>query len=631
MPVVPTYPGVYVEEISSGVRTITGVATSITAFLGRALRGPVNEPVRIQSFGDFQRQYGGLWQESTLSYAVQQYFLNGGADALIVRLANTVGEAASVTLTAGPDTLTLEAVEPGNAGNNLRATVTHSGVTDANNFNLTIFEVDEGGATVAGSEEEFNDIAIAGLAAALSAADSAARVAAESLADLPSARPDTVTAASFTDGGQNAASKATISLPVPSDDPLVLEAANEGIWGNDLRALVDHNTAEAGQFNLTVQYVVDGQIVTSEIYRNLDMGTSDRRFVGDVLQLESTLVRLRVDDNTPLPGARPDPTFTTEGGPAPVNAAANTGNDGLVLNDSFYLGSEVAKTGIYALEKADLFNLLCLPPITRDIDINSATWIEALTYCHDRRALLIVDPPMGWRTKDAVLTNLSTFLSGFSEKQNALLTFPRVQIADPLKENRLADFAPCGVVAGVIARTDANRGVWKAPAGIEATLTGVRALTVKLTDGENGQLNPLGVDCLRSFPVYGNVLWGARTLAGDDRLASEWKYIPVRRLALFIEESLYRGLQWVVFEPNDEPLWAQIRLNVGAFMNNLFRQGAFQGQSPRDAYLVKCDRETNPQNDIDRGIVNVVVGFAPLKPAEFVIIKLQQLAGQVNT
>ncbi len=141
----------------------------------------------------------------------------------------------------------------------------------------------------------------------------------------------------------------------------------------------------------------------------------------------------------------------------------------------------------------------------------------------------------------------------------------------------------------------------------------------------------MGINCLRAFPAAGRVVWGARTLQGNDRLASEWKYIPVRRTALYIEESLYRGLQWVVFEPNDEPLWAQIRLNVGAFMNNLFRQGAFQGTTAREAYLVKCDKETTTQNDINLGIVNILVGFAPLKPAEFVIIKIQQLAGQIAT
>jgi phage tail sheath protein FI len=191
-------------------------------------------------------------------------------------------------------------------------------------------------------------------------------------------------------------------------------------------------------------------------------------------------------------------------------------------------------------------------------------------------------------------------------------------------------FVPCGAVAGVMARTDTERGVWKAPAGIAATLVGVPELNVPLTDAENGELNPLGVNCLRAMPAAGRVVWGARTMRGDDRLASEWKYVPVRRTALFIEESLYRGTHWVVFEPNDEPLWAQIRLNLGSFMHNLFRQGAFQGSTPQDAYFVRCDKDTTTQNDIDLGIVNILVGFAPLKPAEFVVITIQQLAGQIQ-
>jgi phage tail sheath protein FI len=206
-----------------------------------------------------------------------------------------------------------------------------------------------------------------------------------------------------------------------------------------------------------------------------------------------------------------------------------------------------------------------------------------------------------------------------------------LRLPDPLNDFTLRTFAPSGVVAGVYARTDGARGVWKAPAGVEATLTGVQGLVYKLTDAENGALNPLGLNCFRNFPIYGNVLWGARTLVGSDAEGSEWKYVPVRRTALYLEESLYRGTKWVVFEPNDEPLWAQIRLNINAFMQSLFRLGAFQGKTPREAYLVKCDKETTTQDDINRGIVNILVGFAPLKPAEFVIIKIQQLAGQIQT
>jgi hypothetical protein len=226
---------------------------------------------------------------------------------------------------------------------------------------------------------------------------------------------------------------------------------------------------------------------------------------------------------------------------------------------------------------------------------------------------------------------LSTLGLTGKEARNAALYFPRVKQPDPNRDQQSQTFVPCGIIAGVIARTDAQRGVWKAPAGLDASLNGIQGLQVNLTDGENGQLNPLGINCLRAFPVNGRVVWGARTLRGADQLADEYKYIPVRRMALFLEESLYRGTQWVVFEPNDEPLWAQIRLNIGAFMHNLFRQGAFQGKTPAEAYLVKCDKETTTQNDINLGIVNILVGFAPLKPAEFVIIKIQQLAGQIAT
>jgi phage tail sheath protein FI len=213
---------------------------------------------------------------------------------------------------------------------------------------------------------------------------------------------------------------------------------------------------------------------------------------------------------------------------------------------------------------------------------------------------------------------------------NAAVYYPRAFVPDPLNRNRPRSFAASGTIAGLYSRTDAQRGVWKAPAGTDARLRNVASLTYTMTDAENGILNPLGVNCLRTFPIYANICWGARTMEGADQIASDWKYIPVRRTTLFIEESLYRGTQWVVFEPNDEPLWAQVRLNVGAFMHDLFRKGAFQGAMPSDAYFVRCDSDTTTRTDIDNGIVNIEVGFAPLKPAEFVILKIQQIARQAE-
>jgi hypothetical protein len=603
MPVTPTYPGVYIEEIPSGVRTITGVATSITAFVGFAQQGPTNEPIRIQNFGDFERTFGGLAIESTLSYAVQHFFQHGGSDAIIVRLSNP-GVRATLDLGNG---FVLEAIAPGEGGNTLKATVTHNG---DKNFNLRI---------AGDPAEQIDNIDPANVASSLSNSKLVRLKAGSS----PTPRPSETSDKPFT-GGAAAGSSARISLPTGDKKPLlVLKAISEGAWGNKLQAIVDHDANPADSaFNLTVQ-LVDGDSVTSETIRNLSVDPNSTRYAVEVIKAESNFVR--VDESQAFPSDRP-----TEG----TTKSNQKGSNGAPpQTDLFYVGSESQKTGLYALEKADLFNLLCIPPVNRTAGISTATLAKALEYCGKRRAILIVDPPAEWTDTSKAEKGIDDIRRDLGAKAgiNAAVFFPRLKLADPLKENRTQEFVPCGAIAGIIARTDASRGVWKAPAGIDATFSGVRELTYKLTDGENGRLNPKGLNCLRVFPVYGNVIWGARTLAGDDRLASEWKYLPVRRLALFLEESLYRGTQWVVFEPNDEPLWAQIRLNIGAFMNNLFRQGAFQGKTPRDAYFVKCDSETTTQNDINLGIVNIVIGFAPLKPAEFVILKFQQMAGQIAT
>lgn len=536
MPVTTTYPGVYIEEVPSGVRTITGVATSVTTFIGRALRGPVNEPTTINNFADYERIFGGLWAGSMMSYALRDFYLNGGSQALIIRI-------------------------------------------------------------------------------------------------------------------HNSATAATLSLPTggsPPDDFLILDAASVGSWGRKLKALVDHNTKDAetpspdpNLFNLTVFEDTDGGAI--EKFFNVSVDPEDPRYVPRVLEQSSLLVCVRKDSagDWVVPSVRPEETVTVASPPSSppteeyVPVPASGGSDGNTLTPGQFEGSLDDKTGIYALEKADLFNLLCIPPATRNGNTAPSVYQAAMAYCKDRRAMLIVDPPAEWGASPATAvanarSGLSSLgLSGVAAR-NAALYFPRVRQVDPERDRQLDTFVPCGIIAGVMARTDSQRGVWKAPAGLDAALNGIQGLQVNLTDDENGQLNPLGINCLRSFPVSGRVVWGARTLRGADQLADEYKYIPVRRLALFIEESLYRGTKWVVFEPNDEPLWAQIRLNVGAFMHNLFRQEAFAGKTPREAYFVKCDKETTTQNDINLGIVNIVVGFAPLKPAEFVIIKIQQMAGQIQ-
>jgi uncharacterized protein len=271
----------------------------------------------------------------------------------------------------------------------------------------------------------------------------------------------------------------------------------------------------------------------------------------------------------------------------------------------------------------DLFNILCLPSVT-----TPAVYADAIAFCNEKRAFCLVDVPSSIDTVDEAVNWIDT--AGALKDKNAAAYWPRIQAADPLNNYRVREFPASGAVAGVYARTDASRGVWKAPAGTEARLAGVRSLSVRLTDRENGLLNPLGVNCLRTFPLVGPLVWGARTLAAPDGPDRDWGYVPVRRLASYVEESLQRGLQWAVFEPNDEQLWQQIRLNASGYLHTLFLQGAFKGTTPREAYFVRCDGDTTTDEDIANGVVNVLVGIAPVRPAEFVVVRIQQLAGQFD-
>jgi phage tail sheath protein FI len=347
-------------------------------------------------------------------------------------------------------------------------------------------------------------------------------------------------------------------------------------------------------------------------------------------------------------------TATTLAGPTSVNVAhyalgtnnpsmAETSSTPAVPMDGLpgtqqLIGDPLAQSGIYALSKV-AFNLLCIPDAARASAGNPNvldtynTSIEpvpiysaAVALCVQCRAMVLIDPPPTVTTVAAAVDWKTSTIGVFNA--NGAAFWPRLRLADALNNSQLRTFAPSGLVAGVYANTDTTRGVWKAPAGIGAVLNGVQNMTYQMSDAENGVLNPLGLNCFRTFPVYGPVLWGARTLLGADADANQWKYVPIRRVALFIESSLYQGTQWVVFEPNDEPLWSAIRLNVGSFMQNLFTEGFFQGQTPAQAYFVKCDSETTTQTDIDNGVVNIVVGFAPLYPAEFVVIQIQQITGQ---
>jgi uncharacterized protein len=420
---------------------------------------------------------------------------------------------------------------------------------------------------------------------------------------------------------------------------LPLEAKSPGVWGQKLRVHVDQDVKTGGPDPLFNVFLYDGNTNDTEEFRNLSINKDSERYVGLILEQDSELAHVPASatlSNVPTPHS-PPPANTNWFDDANAGSAFTqfdtTGSDGNPITDNEVVGDPLQRSGLNALDKADLFNLLCIPPVDRNSSILDSTYAAALKYCSTRRALLLVDATRDWGQVDAAVNQIDTLRTTLGDEtytRNAAIFFPQFRMPDPLKDNKITEFAPSGAIAGIFARTDVARGVWKAPAGTQAGFSGIQGFTVGMNDNENGRLNPLGVNCLRTFQVYGNLIWGSRTLAGSDRIGSDWKYIPVRRFALFLEESLYRGTQWVVFEPNDEPLWAQVRLNIGVFMHDLFRQGAFQGRSPSDAYYVKCDSESTTQSDINRGIINIEVGFAPLKPAEFVIIKIRQIAGKLE-
>ncbi|HMG73687.1 MAG TPA: phage tail sheath C-terminal domain-containing protein [Pyrinomonadaceae bacterium] len=803
MPVTPTYPGVYVQEVPSGVRTIVGVSTSIGMFIGTAKKGPMYEPVRCTNYTDFVRTFSGDSTGGQLVNYVKLFFLNGGSDCYVMRIANGATPA-SVALKneAGAEVLVLTAKDVGLAGENIRALVTYSGAQPEVTFNVDLFrwEIDSAGNRTKKEAESWKGLtmdpasplyavdfitqnsklvkatpggaipaAIDGFSLSgrsIPVANAAAFQAALQplFGDKPAAAKTNkfqisvggspyveVDLSAITVGNQAATETAVkkaiedrftalgiVGIKVDATFPPGHIAASRRLQidpaapttgdvfirpgaVNDLAASLMLGTAQGGLevsgralqrpapngitfkgkdaaslnffANLTQVAFTDmtldalqpngtfaisapismtapvppPSIVTVAAAGALmmqDAATTSSNGNSDGVREKFAIIAQRINDAAAgsagalqwkaevwgyrlaiLPTGVPD-NFLPAAANFTTTPAGLAGNFNLNVN-LYTVGIGGASTGqqtsaalvasdgnpptaadydsafLIIDSQVDLFNLMVLPP---DAAV-AMTMIygNASVFCQARRAFLLMDPPTSWTSAQIASTGVAGLRVGLVKDYSAIF-FPRITVDNNgLKLN----IGATGAIAGLCARTDGTRGVWKAPAGTEADLRGVIGLEQAFSDGENGILNPRAVNTIRIFP-NGIVNWGARTMDGDDGFASEYKYIPIRRLALYMEESLYRGLKWVVFEPNDEPLYAQIRLNVGAFMHNLFRQGAFQGQTPKDAYFVKCDKETTTENDRNLGIVNIWVGFAPLKPAEFVILYLQQMAGQIE-
>ncbi|MDQ1445256.1 MAG: uncharacterized protein QOI20_1720 [Acidimicrobiaceae bacterium] len=645
MPQQLTYPGVYVEEVPSGVHPITGVATSVAAFIGRTKKGDTAaEPLAmLTGYADFVERFGGLWAKSRLGYAVRDFYVNGGRQAVIVRLyapPNGADGLARIAFGAGDAKVALVAASPGAWGNGIRVAVDYHGVpADGDMFNLLISEKGgkaerfDGVSVYADRDRNVKDVlarqsSLARWDAALVAAPAPGGARVRPAKDATDKATTAEAAATTADAGVKAkaraastATAAAAATATAADTATATEAAAKAALDaadaavQQAQALDDADPAKAGQ-------VSDAQAVQAAAKAKHDAAAA-------ALTAAQTA---KSDAATAAGTADTDLSAAKQTADAAATAAAAAADFGGDDGGEVGLAHVEAQAGP-ALAKVDLFNILCVPPLAEDGgDVGPEVYDWAAAACQARRAFLVVDAPQAWTTPAKAVAGFRSEVDELGGRSaNAAVYYPRLRQPDPLNGDGPDEFVPCGAVAGVMARTDAARGVWKAPAGLDAALRGVPDLTVRMSDDENGLLNPLGVNCLRSMPPAGRVVWGARTLVGADSLANEWKYVPIRRLALFIEESLFRGTRWVVFEPNDEPLWGQIRLSVGTFMHQLFRSGAFQGSSPKDAYFVKCDGQTTTEADRNLGVVNINVGFAPLKPAEFVVIRLQQLAGQIET
>lgn len=800
-----SFPGVYLVEVASGVHTITGVATSIAAFLGRASKGPLDRAVRILSPSDYTRAFGAPHPESDLAQSVRMFFDNGGTDCYVVRLAEGARSAVlNLQNLANQNVLVATAFSPGNLGNGLTLEVSYGTALPDETFNLTVIQEDGGhevdretftGLSMDPASPQFAPAAVtqgSGLIQLALHADAKAG-GPNDIANLANSAPGFSQSRVFdTSAGGLAAFRSAFealltntpdfvvrvdgSQPVDVSLGAVLGPVGPAILPGSAWTLAAMETRIEQVINPLLNAAVTGLAVKVKFVSSASGNSSALRFTADsgfgrsvrvtraanpardfasaallgldqggievnryhtfrpvatgavpndpaalVLELgdltAGDITQMTIDGELPAisftlatnPPLSTDRWYVDSKGksdglreklqaivqainnatasswraalwgyslallaksglankaPATIVSGANTtlgganfarnvrrysfgltgtspfqlapvandkGDDGNPFTITELQGVQNDQTGLYALDGVDLFNLMVIPG---DSGIPSADhetfWGPASNYCAQRRAFLLVDPPATWvkhgRPEVKNNTTLITTLRNTLAKQNSAVFFPRlVYNAGGVRKT----IGPSGVIAGLMSRIDSTRGVWKAPAGLEADLRNVLDLEINLTDAENGVLNKQAVNCSRIFPS-GIVNWGARTADGFDDQGSEWKYIPIRRLALFLEESLYRGTKWVVFEPNDEPLWAKIRLNLNAFMMGLFRQGAFQGSTPDKAFFVKCDGETTTQNDRNLGIVNIEVGFAPLKPAEFVIIRIQQIAGDLT-
>lgn len=650
-----SYPGVYMEEVSSGVRPIAAAGTSTAAFFGVAERGPIGEVKKIFNFTEYRNIYGDFLNEYFLAHSVYQFFNNGGSQCYIGRVADNA-DTASVTVldrgTAPLDSLTISAISPGAWGNKLMVIVDDRDAEDPyNQFNLTLFKDNpkpDGDPLIL---ETYENLTMD-------------PVSPEYVANVVNSRSKNIRIAVNTANSNDQAGYSEGAGITVDGSPLLGENQRKfriNLHGDGYRTVDLTAELEGGDLTVleTVRSAVEDTIrALTPLRESTPVGVYNVTVSiepGNKLRITSghssadSKVEI-IDAENPLENAAGALRLGRRNGGIEVFGAAlmRPQNTRETLPEDFYFlgddtvegavsGKVLGTNGTLPPQPQDYIDAFNWLDTVRDVSLIAVPGIgdpvvadAGMNYCMNGRPLSDCFFIADTARDDIELDDVIAYRGNINTPNSyGAVYFPWLKMLDPLGvSSEPIPVPPSGFIAGLYSRIDSRRGVWKAPAGTEAMIGGAVGMLSDLTDVQQGNLNThkKSVCVIRKFPGSGIVAWGARTLSSDP----EYNYIPVRRMAIMLRVSIFNGIQWAVFEPNDEELWGQLRLNLNSFMMTLFRKGAFQGASPSDAFFVKCDGETTTQDDINLGIVNVLVGFAPLKPAEFVVVKISQKAGQAS-
>lgn len=572
-------PGVYVEEFDSGAKPMEGVSTSTAGFIGLAERGPVEgTPQLVTNFADFKRKYGGYLSENEfgeyrfLAYGVEQFFINGGSRCFIVRVAPEDAAAATgFAPSKDAPVLTFTAKNPGIWGNSLRVRVT----PDSKNKTpiLEVISAPEGKKYRCKNGSGF--------------------------------QPGDIVA--YRNMEQDTT---TYNRVVKSQDNILEFAEELGDEAVDTE-LLPQRFIQSCEFTLEVSY--EDQV---EVYEYASLNPNSASFItkktakSDLIMVEAGAIPEDI---------KPPFDIVTGGGAEELLVSMLEGSNGSVaqISSADFMGRDNGagkRTGIQAFLDNDMVSIMAVPGV---VDPN--VQLTLVAHCENLASrFAVLDMPRDAKKIDDIVAHRELFDTNY-----AALYHPWLQVFDPLDKKNMA-VPPSGSMLGIYARSDNTRGVHKAPAN--EVVRACVGLDCDFNKGEQDILNPKGVNLIRSFPGMGIRVWGARTATSD----GSWKYINVRRLFIFIEESIKANTNWAVFEPNDETLWVRVKRTIDVFLTGLWRNGSLAGTSTDEAFFVNVGRDTMTQDDIDNGRLICVIGVAPVKPAEFVIFRISQKTGDAQ-